>query len=287
MIPDDVLQEILGRLGATHGETIFLSTLELDQWPEGTVAILQNAGLLKQSRPAISTICRGCERECPMSVNVRTQNGAVSAFIVCDKRTDINRVTVSPDSLEQWQTSGTAIADVLARLLEMSRASIQDTQARSWEIGMLKGAKHKAHVALLAGKELVLRLAGRQVPLTNLLEFRDRQLAIDVSDLKQLVDISNTDVHDLASPDKHWHGREQQDRSSDIGSPDWRTDVARKAANARHDRPGGSREKQRQIREIWATGKFSSRDRCAEEECAALGMSYSSARKALINTPDP
>lgn len=73
----------------------------------------------------------------------------------------------------------------------------------------------------------------------------------------------------------------------DIGSPEWRQKTAKSAADALHDRPGGSREKHRRIREVWATGKYTSRDRCAEEECAALDMSFSAARKALRNTPDP
>ena len=59
------------------------------------------------------------------------------------------------------------------------------------------------------------------------------------------------------------------------------------AANARHSKPGGSRDKQQKIREIWASGHYSSRDICAEEECAGLGMSFSAARKALRGTPDP
>lgn len=62
---------------------------------------------------------------------------------------------------------------------------------------------------------------------------------------------------------------------------------ATKAADTLHDLPGGSREKQEKIRKIWASGKFASRNICAEEECAALGMSFESARKALRNTPDP
>ena len=73
----------------------------------------------------------------------------------------------------------------------------------------------------------------------------------------------------------------------EIGSPEWRSQNARKAANARHDRPGGSRDRQQQIRAIWAKGNYTSRDRCAEEECADLGMSYSAARRALRKTPDP
>lgn len=62
-----------------------------------------------------------------------------------------------------------------------------------------------------------------------------------------------------------------------------RKQTAQAAANARHDQPGGSRDKQQQIREIWKTGKYTSRDICAEQECGALEMSFSTARKALKN----
>ena len=72
-----------------------------------------------------------------------------------------------------------------------------------------------------------------------------------------------------------------------VGSPEWRKQTAKAAANVLHDKPGGSRDKQRQIREIWASGKYTSRDLCAEQECAALNMSISVARRAQRNTPDP
>lgn len=73
----------------------------------------------------------------------------------------------------------------------------------------------------------------------------------------------------------------------EIGSPEWRRQNAAAAANARHDKPGNSRDKQKRIREIWASGKYSSRDLCAEEEYDALGMSFAAARRALKNTPAP
>jgi hypothetical protein len=60
-----------------------------------------------------------------------------------------------------------------------------------------------------------------------------------------------------------------------------------KAANALHDKPGGSNEKKAAIRAIWASGKFDKRDVCAEQECGALNMSFSAARKALRNMPKP
>lgn len=63
---------------------------------------------------------------------------------------------------------------------------------------------------------------------------------------------------------------------------------AKKAVNARHDKPGGSRDKAAQIRAIWATGKYTTRDICAEEEYQSLGYkSFGAARRALQNTPDP
>ena len=62
---------------------------------------------------------------------------------------------------------------------------------------------------------------------------------------------------------------------------------ARASADALHDKPDGNREKQDAIRAAWASGKYSSRDVCAEQEAAGLGMSFSTARKALRNTPTP
>ncbi len=63
--------------------------------------------------------------------------------------------------------------------------------------------------------------------------------------------------------------------------------IGLKGANALHDKPGGSREKRAAMREIWATGKYTTKDRCAEEEYEGLGISFSMARKALRKAPVP
>ena len=62
---------------------------------------------------------------------------------------------------------------------------------------------------------------------------------------------------------------------------------AKKAANARHDQPGGTRDNQRKACEEWASGKYPSRDHCAYIVSAKLGVSWRTVRKALMNTPDP
>ncbi|MGB3426144.1 MAG: hypothetical protein WBF84_12675 [Castellaniella sp.] len=62
----------------------------------------------------------------------------------------------------------------------------------------------------------------------------------------------------------------------------------RKAVKARHSKPG-SKTQQRQemankLIELWRSGKYTTRDICAEQEWEALGfVSFRSARRALTN----
>ena len=106
-------------------------------------------------------------------------------------------------------------------------------------------------------------------------------LQIEAEDFGDLNDAASSSVK------KEMTESSAQDHNAVLGSPEWRKQTAKAAANALHDQPGGSRDKQRQIREIWASGKYTSRDICAEQECAALKMSFKAARNALINQPKP
>jgi hypothetical protein len=64
-----------------------------------------------------------------------------------------------------------------------------------------------------------------------------------------------------------------------------RTQVAQKGAFIKNK---DNRDRADKIRKIWATGKYTSRDICAEQEYNALGFgSFKAARNALKNTPNP
>ncbi|WP_374555420.1 hypothetical protein [Aquitalea pelogenes] len=62
-----------------------------------------------------------------------------------------------------------------------------------------------------------------------------------------------------------------------------RSYFAREAANARHSKSNGAKEKRAKMIAAWKSGKYTSKNICAEQECAALGMSYHAARRALYN----
>lgn len=189
MTPQAALIELLERVGAGHGAAVLVSDYELSQWPSAAVTEIKTRRLLSKTRPASSVVCPGCERECMMPVHTLSDTARCpAAFIVCDKRSDINRVPVPINRLEQWQASGDSIADLLAGLLGLHRSGASGTNATRWEIGMLKGAKHSSHLVLLADDNLTLTLAGHLVALTDVLALEGNAFKVDRRTLNRLVD---------------------------------------------------------------------------------------------------
>ena len=271
MTEGGLLEHIFERLSrADSGQEIFGAD-EAARWPGGALEALIKSGLLERAEPTQVIECDGCERNCFMPVHVRPGEGnrPAGAFISCDKPEDVGRVPVELGRLAQWRLTGGMLAGAVARLLGFMQAPHEDSVGKRWTLGRLKGEEYKGDVTLAVEGGVALMVAGQNIPLVHVLTLNRRGLKADRDALLRLVD-----------------GATRQPAAG-VGSVAWRKQTAKAAANARHNQPGGSRDKQRLIREIWATGKYSTRDICAEEECAALGMSFSVARKALRNAPKP
>jgi hypothetical protein len=189
MTPEAALIELLARVGAGTGAEVLVSAEEMGHWPPVAVATMKAQRVLTRARPAVSVVCPGCEQQCVMAVQTQRDGlRRLSSFVVCDKRSDINRVPVPVGNLEQWQASGAAIADLVARLLDVRRPSGDEAKAGRWEIGMFRGAKHSSHLVLLRDRELTLSLAGHSIALVDLLEMKGDRLAIDRRMLMRCVD---------------------------------------------------------------------------------------------------
>lgn len=254
---------------AEFGAAVFFGADETARWPQGALESLTAAALLNPSPPAAVIECDGCERGCFMPVHVRPaeDDRAARAFISCDKPEDLGRIRVDRTRLLRWRITGASLAGAVARLLEISLPP--QANGRGWMLGLLHGREHLGAVTLAIDRAAKLSLAGKSLPLVQVLTLSADGLTADSGALVRAVEGST------------------QAPAAGVGSESWRKQKGKAAVDVRHDKPGGSRDKQRQIRELWASGKFSSRDRCAEEECGALGMSVSAARKALRNTPEP
>ncbi len=134
---------------------------------------------------------------------------------------------------------------------------------------------------IVSGNE---REASRE-ELVEMIDIYETQINFSLAALKH----GNLEAKMLTDYFRDWPTKQSEliERVSVIAKRNQHISAAKHAANSRHSKPGGSRDKQEKIRTIWASGKYSSRDICAEQECAALDMSFSVARKALRNTPDP
>lgn len=184
------LGELLARLGATGGGVIELRSDELAGWPAEAVQALQAHRVLARSSPATTAICDGCERGCPMAVQVRTTPGQPPrAFIVCDKDDDIGRVAVGLQRLEQWRASEASLADALATLLGSTEATRLAGDAKALRLGVVAGRTTRAAV-LLRWQDggAVLEVAGHVLPLDLTLTIKGAALALDNKTLVRCVD---------------------------------------------------------------------------------------------------
>lgn len=185
-----LLEHIFDRLGRADSAEEIFGADEAADWPAGEIDLLIKVGLLRRAEPAQRIECKGCEQICFMPVNVLPAEGnrPARAFISCDKRDDIGRVPVEMRRLEQWQTTSDMIADVLAQLLGLSRTASKQGDGKRWDIGVLRGKKHKSLVTLLADDNLNLSLAGHTVPLIEVMAIEKNALTLDKGELIRLVD---------------------------------------------------------------------------------------------------
>ena len=194
MTPQAALIELLGRLGANQGAVILVNDDELSQWPNEAVAAMKTQRLITKARPASSAICPGCERDCMMPVHVLPSEGSLTAraFVVCDKRSDINRVAISLAKLIQWQCSADAVCGFVAASIGVRRSDKQSSIAGLFEIGISTGDKRSQMLCLQANGVLALVVGSNPLPLVEMIEFHDGAYSLVTIMVRQLVDAAVT-----------------------------------------------------------------------------------------------
>lgn len=210
-----MLIELLDRIATLPDEKVLISGDELKQWPAELFEALKSHKLIRKTRQAGSVVCVECEEECHRPVQTRrAPSGDARVFLVCDKHDDVNIVPVPVERLEQWQTSGVLVAEMLTGLLDLIPSAAQDTSSGRWEVGLLKGKKYSSHLVLMSGDTLSLSLAGHTVPLSTVLTFENNQIKIDKRSLTRSVDQPVTGGGDtesaVARADRLYHRVEEE-----------------------------------------------------------------------------
>ena len=185
-----MLSELLDRLAASWRDGVTVSGAELSCWPEDQQSAIRAAGILVPGEPATSVVCDGCERACVMPVHIRSApSRQAGAFVVCDKRNDINRVDVTVADLNRWRMTAQSLADGLGRMLNSRPISVRSGAEEGFRLGFVQGKTSRAAAQLRRGTAgLQLVVAGHAHALHDLLSVRDGVVALDVSRLRRLVD---------------------------------------------------------------------------------------------------
>ena len=193
MTPEATLIELLGRVGASQSSAVLVNNDELSLWPSTAVAALKAQKLITKGQPTASTICPGCERECVMPVHtLPATTGPSASFIVCDKRSDTNRVQISSGSLIQWQCSVYSVCGFIATSLGLRYSDEQTISEGLWKIAIATGAKWSQMLCLQAGGELTLVVGNNKLPLAELIRFHEGSYSLDDSMVRHLVDTATT-----------------------------------------------------------------------------------------------
>lgn len=287
----EVLQELLRRL--EPGGDPVITWEQMREWPKGALEVFHKAGWIESASSASTVECPGCDEACFMPVRVLPARDGrpASAYVACDQPADLGRIKISMAWLQQWQVTEARVARWVSGALGLNDGPRRERASRVIALGMVRGHARLDQLEFTTIGSVSLRVSGHSLPLSDVVVVEHGQLSMNHAAVLAMVDlppVSALPMHTSKSLSKPVAGAgAAQPTGPELGSREWRSQTARNAANAKHDQPGGSRDKQRRMRDLWASGKYTSRDLCAEEECAALGMSFAAARKALRNTPMP
>ena len=193
MSPQTVLIELLERVAARHGLAVLITDGELQQWPRVAVKAMKSQRLIAKASPASSAICPGCERDCVMPVHtLQAITGVSASFVVCDKRSDINRVPVTADKLLQWRCTIDYISRFIATCLELRANDNQKAGTDLLELGIVSGDKRRQMLCLQTTDELTLVVGNDKIPLPQLIEYHDGAFSLDITIIRQMVDAATT-----------------------------------------------------------------------------------------------
>lgn len=173
-----------------HGKGM-LSWNQVQEWPEGAIAVFEEAGWIKPVEKAKIVECPGCEENCYQTVHFQEARNErpCSAFVICDRRADMGRVSVPMQALQCWQITTSQIASWVIKQVDLRYAPKMDVATSTFQLGSIFGTKHKANLQLVVGNLLSLMVDAHSVLLEEIILITDNQLLLDRGKIQQLIDL--------------------------------------------------------------------------------------------------
>ena len=193
MTPRAALLDLVARVGARDGAAVRVSETDVRQWPAEAVSALKAHRFLVGARPARTVVCPGCEADCVMPVQtIPAGPRAAARFIVCDKRSDINRVALTTAHVDQWKCDGEALARFVVAQLGLRRSRHRIDESGTRPLGLAAGDTRHQMLGLRTHGDVTLVVADTAVALADLIDFDRGTYVLDTAAIRHLVDAATT-----------------------------------------------------------------------------------------------
>ena len=216
MTPRAALLDLVARVGARDGAAVRVSETDVRQWPAEAVSALKAHRLVVRARPARTVVCPGCEADCVMPVQTIPAGPprAAARFIVCDKRSDINRVALTTAHVDQWKCDAEALARFVVEQLGRRRSRHRIDESGTRPLGLAAGDTRHQMLGLRTHGDVTLVVADTAVALADLIDFARGAYRLDTAAIRHLVDAATTaDPHYTPSTTRREaHTRDTQAR---------------------------------------------------------------------------
>ena len=194
MTPREALLDLVARVGARDGAAVRISETDVRQWSAEAIGALKAHRLLVRARPARTVVCPGCEADCVMPVQTIPAGPprAAARFIVCDKRSDINRVALTTAHVDQWKCDAEALARFVAAQLGLRRSRHRIDESGTRSLGLAAGDTRHQMLGLRTHGDVTLVVADTAVALADLIDFTRGAYVLDTAAIRHLVDAATT-----------------------------------------------------------------------------------------------
>jgi len=198
-----VLLDLLEHINSTS-EPVVVNWDYVQQWPIGALECFLQSGMLTPASSAKSIECNACEHRCFMDVVMLIGEGESvnRAFIVCEEpemQSQMGRVKVPLDRLQQWNTGFKQLAGVIAGLLGFEGRIEYKPEQDFIRLGMLKSKGGRRWVSLW-NKSLMLEINGFKTAINELLFVDDGVLVIDTPRIDELLEAKPLTVGKAYTP---------------------------------------------------------------------------------------
>ena len=119
-------------------------------------------------------------------------NAPAMSFVVCDQRSDTNRVAIPAARLAQWRSDAEAVCGIVAANLRLRPSTQQPSEPGLLPIGMARGHKRTQMLCLRVQGPLALVVGAGAMPLADVVSFEDGSFTVDQRVVTQLVDAATT-----------------------------------------------------------------------------------------------